>query len=419
MPANIVVPAPLRENYNNEINKFTTGEKKNVVSYDNLMRHSMNPREALILDEAHRIGDPETERFKSILPYASQHDKRILLTGTPIKNYPNELAALAAVLHGGKEVLPLKKSDFYNKFVEKREVFPGLINYMMGVKPGVEEVPKNLEEIAKVFRGKVDYQPSSSEGFPEKSFTTREIPMSQEQYDIYKYVTSKADPYLAYKVKNNLPPSKQELLRMNAFMTAARMVSNNTTPYGGTESSSNKIKAVVDDFEERYKNNPNHKGVIYSNFLEGGLNPIHEELISRGIPSAVFDGSLSDKDRKRIVEDYNKNKLRALLISSAGTEGLNLKGTRTTQVVEPHWHNIRLQQAEGRGARFGSHDHLPEDERNMEVIKYLSTIKPNFFQKIFGGKTMSSDEYLYNLSKKKEDLNNKFLDILKREGSRR
>jgi hypothetical protein len=98
---------------------------------------------------------------------------------------------------------------------------------------------------------------------------------------------------------------------------------------------------------------------------------------------------------------------------------LNLKGTRSVQITEPHFNDVKLDQAIGRGARFKSHEHLPEEDRNVEVMKYLSTMKPGIVDKIFGSTPMSSDQYLYNLSERKRKLNDKFLDVLKQEGSTR
>lgn len=115
----------------------------------------------------------------------------------------------------------------------------------------------------------------------------------------------------------------------------------------------------------------------------------------------MFTGGLNDKARKEIVDDYNDGKYTALLISTAGTEGLDLKGTRSVQILDPHFNNEKINQAVGRGVRYLSHSHLPKEDRKVEVLRYLST-KPNFL-KIFS-RGMGIDEYLTEASAEKDEL---------------
>jgi superfamily II DNA or RNA helicase len=238
--------------------------------------------------------------------------------------------------------------------------------------------------------------------------------MSPEQQNIYKAVVGKANPILALKVRSGLPLSKAETKDLNAFMTAARQVSNTPKPYGGKEEISPKMQALIDNVVS----DKTGRHVIYSNYLEGGLTPIQKQLQAKGIPLAVFTGKQSDKEKKEAVEAYNEGKLRALMISSAGAEGIDLKGTRGIHILEPHWNDNKLEQVIGRGIRFGSHDNMPENERKVTVHRYQSVFPKKFYHTFVGKPDESSDEYLDKLSKKKQVLLNQFLDTLKEEGRR-
>ena len=130
------------------------------------------------------------------------------------------------------------------------------------------------------------------------------------------------------------------------------------------------------------------------------------------IPHALFTGAVNPKVRKQAVTDYNQGKLKALLLSSAGGEGLDLKGTRQIQVLEPHWNEEKLKQVIGRAIRHGSHSHLKKEERNVKVQRYLAQPRPTTWQRITGQTPQGIDDYLYNMSRDKEKLNDQLTGLL-------
>jgi len=137
-------------------------------------------------------------------------------------------------------------------------------------------------------------------------------------------------------------------------------------------------------------------------------------LQKANIPFGEFSGDIKPKDRDQLVRDYNENKLKVLLLSSAGGEGLDLKGTRLMQVLEPHWNLEKIKQVEGRGARYKSHEGLPPEEQNMRIERYLATrsekgLLEKMHWKSPGG---SVDQYLSKLGKDKEDLINQFRGLM-------
>jgi superfamily II DNA/RNA helicase len=166
------------------------------------------------------------------------------------------------------------------------------------------------------------------------------------------------------------------------------------------------------------KTDKNFKGVVYSNFLEGGLNPLALRLKKIGIPYGSFTGEQTNTERNQMVQDYNKNKLKALLISPAGGEGLDLKGTKFMGVLDPNWNPEKTSQAIGRTARFKSHEKLPLEQRNVRVVQYLAEPKLGFagrIKKFFKPSThaIGVDEYIHNRAMEKERLNRQFTDVLK------
>lgn len=409
-PVNVIGPASLKGNFKKEKKKFKTKKPVNYTSYTK--PHTKDKHKLLVYDEAHRMGRLESQRSKYPDKYKSEYS--LLLTGTPIRNSPDELIPL---LRGVGINAPRDSKKFLNYFVEHEKVKPNIFaRVFKGIKPGTQPKAKNLDKLQEVLKGKVDYHPSSGENFPSKKVKRVEVPMSDKQIETYR-MAAKGSPSLAYKVKHGLPPSKSESGRMNAFLNATRQISNTPSSYNlSAEKPSPKIQQIIKDIKTKYKKDPNYKGVTYSNYLDSGVNSVAERLKDSKIPYAMFTGNTSPQERKEIVKKYNKGKIKQLLISGAGSEGLDLKGTKMFQVTEPHWNSARLNQAIGRAVRRDSHSHLPKAERNVEVRKYVSVLpEPGKIKKFFGAKRpISTDEYLYDLSKKKDKLNQQFLDTLKR-----
>jgi hypothetical protein len=80
----------------------------------------------------------------------------------------------------------------------------------------------------------------------------------------------------------------------------------------------------------------------------------------------------SDYDVKALTNGDNKegNKIKVVLISKAGSEGLDFKFIRQVHILEP-WYNMnRIEQIIGRAVRNFSHKDLPFEKRNVEIFMY-------------------------------------------------
>jgi SNF2 family DNA or RNA helicase len=213
--------------------------------------------------------------------------------------------------------------------------------------------------------------------------------------------------------------SGPEARKLNAFLSATRQISNSNVRFGNGEITP-KVTEVVKNI--KHTNGPT---LVYSNYLKSGIYPIARELDKDSIPYGVFTGELDQNKKQQLVNDYNSGKLRALLVSSSGGEGLDLKGTRAVHIMEPHWNNPKLDQVVGRAVRYRSHSKLPEEERNVNVYKYVSvfpaekTLLSEIGLSTAQSNRNTADEYLYNVSNTKAKINRLFLNLLKQEGSKK
>lgn len=124
-----------------------------------------------------------------------------------------------------------------------------------------------------------------------------------------------------------------------------------------------------------------------------------------------FHGGIELENRFAGMRAYNKpeNKLGTLLkliiISPAGSEGLNLMNVRQVHIMEPYWNEVRITQIIGRGIRQCSHKDLPMDQRHVDVYRYKSVRQLK--------DKLSTDQYIEDVARSKEGLIQSFLDAVR------
>lgn len=116
-------------------------------------------------------------------------------------------------------------------------------------------------------------------------------------------------------------------------------------------------------------------------------------------------------------ENIRGNLASLIMITQSGAEGLNLRNVRYVYILEPFWNQVRIEQVIGRAIRKNSHIELPEDERNVQVIMYISTFtkkqsKQNKTIQIMDNE-MTTDQKIRELANKKDNINQTFLNIIK------
>lgn len=124
---------------------------------------------------------------------------------------------------------------------------------------------------------------------------------------------------------------------------------------------------------------------------------------------AEYHGDIPMETRKKYKNIFNKagnihgDIIRAFLISPAGSEGINLENVRQVHILEPHWTEVKITQVIGRAIRQCSHKKLPLKERHVDVFRY----------KVARDKKQTTDQYIEELAKRKDNLVQSFLDAVK------
>ncbi len=410
-PTQVVVPASLRENFKKELKTYKPKVKFEVGSYESFVSRKPDITDkTIIYDEAHRIRTSKSARSQAAQASSNKAKKVLLLTGTPIQNAPHEIAPLVNTA-AGKHILPVSPKEFNARYVQHLSWDPGVLKYL-GFKRVDEQHIKNVPDFRARVRPYVDtYKPTNDPHTPIVKNMDVNIEMSKTQADVYNALEKRLPANVRRRIAEQLPVDKKDIGKLNAFLSASRQVANTSERFykENVKKYSPKLLTAAKTISQSKGQN-----LVYSNYLEAGVKPMSELLTAGKVPHAVFTGALKDKERKALVNSYNKGKIRTLIISSSGGEGLDLKNTRHVHILEPHWNEAKIEQVIGRSIRFGSHTALKPEDRTVNVYRYNSMLPKKTTGWIFK-KTVrpaSADQYLKTLSEKKQKLNQEFMNQL-------
>ncbi|CZT40658.1 related to DNA repair protein rad8 [Rhynchosporium secalis] len=123
--------------------------------------------------------------------------------------------------------------------------------------------------------------------------------------------------------------------------------------------SSAKIDALMTSLKALRRDLPGTKSVVFSQFTSF-LSLIEPALTRASIPFVRFDGSMAQKTRKAIIEQFTASKKGMVLLLSlrAGGVGLNLTMAKRVYMMDPWWSFAVEAQAIDRVHRMGQTDEV-------------------------------------------------------------
>jgi hypothetical protein len=426
MPYTVIAPASLRPNYQKEIQKFTDRPGNNVLSYSQLARGDALPGpQSLIMDEAQAIRNPNTTQAQQAISAAAKAKQVLLLSGSPVVNRPGDFATAFQILTGK----PMTPDEFESRYVSQRKTYPSVVHRLFGWSNGTEPALKNERELRRELSDRVHHFDRGKPVVPVENEDVH-VAMSPDQANTHARIWGKLPWWVRFKLQNNATLSDAELRRTVAFITGPRQVGLSTLPFMRTKDpikafqGSTKLqeahRRLTDELADSRK-----KALVFSNYIEAGLVPYSAGLAAAGIPHATFHGGLTDRARKKLVEDFNDGKIRVAPLGPSGTEGLSFKGTQLVQLLDPHWHPARQQQSVGRALRYDSHADLPEELRHVKVQRFFSRLPYNLSDQLLSrvgfdrtDKVHASDDHLRDIAETKNKKNKLILDVLRDIGSK-
>jgi len=163
--------------------------------------------------------------------------------------------------------------------------------------------------------------------------------------------------------------------------------------------------------------------------LYTGTETSEEKEIIRHIYNGEW-GQIPESIGSVLKEKYNNNNMgeviKVFMITSSGSEGINLRNTRYVHIMEPYWHPVRTEQVIGRARRICSHKDLPLALQTVEVFIYLMIfseaqlksddaieLKRKDLSKAVPKFPITSDQYLFEISEIKAGLTAQLTDAIK------
>jgi hypothetical protein len=163
--------------------------------------------------------------------------------------------------------------------------------------------------------------------------------------------------------------------------------------------------------------------------LYTGTETVEEKEIVRKIYNGEWD-DIPDSIGSVLKSKYRNNNMgeviKVFMITSSGSEGINLRNTRYVHLMDPYWHPVRSEQVIGRARRICSHKDLPPALQTVEVFVYLMVfseaqlksdeaieLKRKDLSKSVPKTPLTSDQYLFEISEIKANLTNQLTEAIK------
>ena len=404
----IVTQKTLLGNFHNEFVKYGNVDpsKYEVHTYDGILNGFKNetPVDAkgalVIIDEVHTLRNHLGVKFFACMKLVNKASKVLMLTATPFVNSLCDFISIINLLNKKYVISPK-----YSKLSAEKMIMP---IFEQPTKYRMPHCSKSIgqldsgggggllqqtEMISHLLEGKVCFaQKTIGSGtlYPSVEIYNDLIPMDPE---------FEREFLLAVDFSSKLFASPEK------FANGYRRAVNKA----GGKYFSKKIKYAIKKIEDgkgKYA-----KNLIFSNWIEYGIDILEKELNEKGIKYGLITGQTSAKDRIQIVKDFNNYEMTTLVISNAGSTGIDLKGVQQIIVLDPVWNNAMLDQIKGRGVRYKSHEDLPEKYRNVRI--YL----PKLVEKSYIDGTLkfskSGDLILYEIIKRKMKVEKLVIDMMK------
>ena len=363
----VIAPKSVQGNFFKEIKKYGAPEDilhshfhfftfHSFHNYQKKYGSSLCENSMIIIDEAHNYRSVKSTRLNQAFDCVhATNAKLMFLTATPFVNEITDLKVLTYMMFGKDYALSLAKEHMGSPW-------PWLDNHVI-------------------------YQPKIlTDDFPNLVENRVLVKMSDKYYNAMLMFFNRTND--------------------NKFYMANRQLVNFL---GEQEMMSGKLEYLAEDIQDK-----EGKLIIYTTFLEKGVRLIMDMLDSIGVTHSTITGENKSDERDETIRAFNTDQIRALIITEAGGEGVDLVGCEHVYVFDPVWNNAKLQQIIGRAVRLNSHAHLPPDRRVVYVqyLMYVEELDDGEDEFGLPARSISGDVILYRFIERKRLLETQIFEYL-------
>jgi SNF2 family DNA or RNA helicase len=364
----VVCPASLKSQWRAEIQRFSgrsvqlvmgTGEERiaqyssetffTICNYEQVLRDlsavESVPWDLIVLDEGQRIKNWESKTSNVIRLLQSPY--RLVLSGTPLENNLGELFTVARFVDEHR-LGPAYQFFHRHRVVDDR-----------GKTIGYQRLDELRETIQPILlrrtRGQVAKQ------LPERTDQIIRIEPTAEQKEIH-------DGHMrtVAQITGKKYFTEMDLLRLRRALAMARMVCDSTYLIDQQEPEYSTKLERLGELLEGLIDDPTRKIVLFSEWRRM-LDRIERKLDMIGCDYVRLDGQVSQKKRPAIVAQFQSDpECRVILMTNAGSTGLNLQSANTVINVDLPWNPAVLEQRIARAHRMGQ-------QNPVHVYKLVTT----------------------------------------------
>jgi len=373
----VVCPASLKSQWRGEIERFCGRSSQLVIgsaeervaqydgdaffticNYEQILRdHPTIERigwDLIILDEGQRIKNWESKTSRLVKSLKSPF--ALVLSGTPLENRLEELYTVVGFIDD-RRLGPAYRFFHQHRVVDDRGRVEGYRN--------LDQLRKTLSPVLlRRTRGSV------MQDLPERTTEIVRIRPTAEQQLMSDEYTKRAAQIAAKAYLTEM-----DLLRLQKFLLMARMSADSTflVDKEGPGYSS-KLERLTELLEQLLAED-GRKIVLFSEWttMLGLIEPIFKQA---GAEFVRLDGKVPQKKRQELVHRFqNDPSCRAIIMSNAGSTGLNLQAANTVINVDLPWNPAVLEQRIARAHRMGQ-------KRNVQV--YLLVTEDTIEERLLG-----------------------------------
>jgi hypothetical protein len=392
-------------------------EKYEIISFENLRLEikkskdiiktiqNLTENKIIIIDEVHNL---ITSKIKPLALAKVIKEKQILKETPSLNGVIMRL--LTKLAHPTSKFFLLTATPIYDNYGQ-------FIELILNLCPDIDDtgIERSLDEIRVLLpklKGKISYYKLDDvSAYPAIKIDNIQIPLSTIQENaIMGLKQPKKD-----EVDEFIEDDKSEL--KDTFCIKERQLSISVLDIKQIELIQTNLQEYAPKIAKLFEliNTNEGKHLIYSNFIEHGINIISKLLEKNGWTNyltneginepyksfIVWDSTLSNPQKTLIKSILNNpsnidgNQIKIILGSPSIKEGISFKHIQHLHQLDPVWNSSAKEQIEGRCIRYKSHEDIPIDhptlKREVIIHNYISV--PKLLEP---KKTDTCDLYIYS-----------------------
>lgn len=387
-----LIPIVLRGTRHEKRYKILTGANFYIVNYeavvseiDRITRFCRSRDFAIVLDEAARIKDPDTQTAKALFSIAPFARKRVILTGTPVANKPFDVWGQFYFLDNGK-LLGDNFEKFKSEYDEKSSNYPIKLD---GLK---EKIAKNS-----IRRIKSDVLE-----LPDKVYENVYVELGGEQFAMYEKLREELQIEIkdinGATIIDEADNILKKLLRLTQLASNPALVDSS---YKEDPVKFPVLRTLIGKIVSS-----GDKVIIWSCFVE---NIIQLKVMFKEYGSLTIYGETPIPERARTVEKFQSDDRNMVLIAnpSAAREGLTLTRANHAIYLDRNFNLVDYLQSQDRIHRISQTKQCVIYKliaRNTvdEYIDRIIEMKADIAKFVQGDTPVISNSSIYTLSNKQE-----------------